>query len=92
MRIHFIKNVHFTKLVKVNGKSVKEFNFRKIRNGEDELFSVDVSDDRGNRIMFQMHKDNNTWHITEGLLPVWITENETRLHELIEEELKSLAN
>lgn len=92
MRIHFIKNVHFTKLIKVNGKSVKEFNFRKIRNGEDELFSVDVSDDRGNRIMFQMHKDNGAWHITDGLLPAWITENETRLHELIEEELKNLMD
>ena len=90
MRIHFIKNVHFTKLVKVNGRNVKEFNFRKIKNGEDELFSVDVSDDRGNRIMFQMHKDDNIWHITDAQLPVWISENETKLHELIEEEMKSL--
>jgi len=61
-----------------------------MKSGEDELFSVDVSDDRGNRIMFQMHKDNNTWHITSEGLPAWIMEQESKMHELIEEELKSL--
>ncbi|MEP6844844.1 MAG: hypothetical protein ABI861_02535 [Panacibacter sp.] len=92
MRIQFIKNVHFTKLVKINGRSVKEFNFRKMNNGNDDTysFSVDVSDDRGNRIMFQMRKEDNVWHIVEELLPVWITEQETKLNELIEEEMKSL--
>jgi len=89
MRIQFIKNIHFTKLVKISGRNVKEFNFRKMKSGEDELFSVDVSDDRGNRIMFQMHKDNNTWHITNEGLPAWIMEQESKLHELIEEELKN---
>lgn len=90
MRIQFIKNVHFTRLVKINGRSVKEFNFRKINGGE-ELFSVDVSDDRGNRIMFQMNKEGNIWHIIEAeQLPAWITTNETRLHELIEEEIKNI--
>ena len=89
MRIQFIKNVHFTKLIKVNNRAVKEFNFRKIKNGEQELFSVDVSDDRGNRIMFQMQKDANTWKIVEAQLPVWITEQEGRMHEVIEEELKN---
>ena len=89
MRIQFIKNVHFTKLVKINGRNVKEFNFRKMRNGEEELFSVDVSDDRGNRIMFQMAKDGNNWHITNQGLPAWIMEQESRLHDLIEEEMKN---
>ncbi len=30
----------------------------------EELFTVDVSDDRGNRIMFKMRKDGNEWFIT----------------------------
>jgi hypothetical protein len=90
MRIQFIKNVHFTRLVKITGRNVKEFNFRKMRNGEEELFSVDVSDDRGNRIMFQMEKEGNIWHITNDGLPSWITENEIKLNEIIEEELKNL--
>lgn len=89
MRIQFIKNVHFTKLVKISGRNVKEFNFRKMRSGEEDLFSVDVSDDRGNRIMFQMRKDGGAWTITEQVLPSWITEQEQRLNEIIEEELRS---
>ncbi len=30
----------------------------------EELFTVDVSDDRGNRIMFKMRKEGNEWLIT----------------------------
>ncbi|MBG9377839.1 hypothetical protein I5907_16485 [Panacibacter sp. DH6] len=89
MRIQFIKNVHFTKLVKISGRNVKEFNFRKMRSGEEDLFSVDVSDDRGNRIMFQMRKEGSTWNIAEQVLPAWITEQEQKLNEIIEEELRS---
>ena len=90
MRIQFIKNVHFTKLVKINGRSVKEFNFRKMGSGENEMFSVDVSDDRGNRIMFQMQKDGNAWHIINPSLPSWIIEQEGKLNDLIEEELQNI--
>ena len=89
MRIEVKKNIHFTKLVKVNGR-LKEFNFRKMKSGDDDAFSVDVSDDRGNRIMFQMNKDGNAWHIANGSLPLWIMEQESKLNELIEEELKNL--
>lgn len=90
MRIQFIKNVHFTKLVKINGRSVKEFNFRKMGSSENEMFSVDVSDDRGNRIMFQMQKDGSVWHITNPALPSWIIEQEGKLNDLIEEELQNI--
>ena len=69
---------------------MKEFNFRKIKNDQQELFSVDVSDDRGNRIMFHMEKEGNEWKIVEPELPKWIAENEAKLHELIEEELRSM--
>lgn len=90
MRIQFIKNVHYTKLLKINDRMVKEFNFRKINGGSEELFSVDVSDDRGNRIMFQMRKEGNAWQISSGqLLPAWITDNETKISDLIEEEAKN---
>lgn len=91
MRIQFIKNVHFTRLVKISGRNVREFNFRKMRSDDEDIFSVDVSDDRGNRIMFQMKKDGNVWHIGNQALPSWIIEQEGRLNELIEEELKLLG-
>lgn len=90
MRIQFIKNVHFTKLIKISGRSVKEFNFRKMKSEGEDVFSVDVSDDRGNRIMFQMRKDGNNWHIITPSLPVWIMEQESKMNELIEEEIKHL--
>ncbi len=88
MKIEFIKNIQFTKLVKADGQ-LREFNFRKISGSKEGLFSVDVSDDRGNRKMFKMAKSNNTWSIVgEGPLADWIVKNESIFNELIEEELK----
>ncbi len=87
MKIEFNKNIQFTKLIKANGQ-LREFNFRKISGSRDDLFSVDVNDDRGNRKMFKMQKDNAHWKIlSEEQCPDWITGNEDTLNELIEEEL-----
>jgi hypothetical protein len=89
MRVQFIKNIHFTRLLKINGR-LREFNFRKIKGIQEELFSVDVSDERGNRIMFHMQKDGNAWKVTDQQVHKWILENEDKLHEVIEEELRNL--
>lgn len=86
MQIHFTKVVHFTRLIKAGGR-LREFNFRKLRQLEEEIFSVDTVDDRGNRIIFYMHKKGNGWTIIQQALPVWITDNELKLHEHIEMEL-----
>lgn len=86
MNIQVIKNIHFTKLLKVAGR-LREFNFRKIP-GNSELFHIDVSDDRGNRLMFKMLKeDSGHWKIIHQDLPQWIYEAEGKLQTLIEEEL-----
>ena len=88
MKIEFIKNIQFTKLVKADGQ-LREFNFRKISGSKEGLFSVDVSDDRGNRKMFKMAKSENHWKIVgEDALPDWIYKNESIFNELIEEELR----
>ncbi|MBS1597641.1 MAG: hypothetical protein JST75_05415 [Bacteroidetes bacterium] len=87
MLIQFNKNIQFTKLVKADGR-LREFNFRKTNGIQGELFTVDVSDDRGNRIMFRMQKADGSWKIMEQQLPAWIIENEANFHELIEEELR----
>ena len=90
MRVQFIKNVHFTRLLKTNGR-LREFNFRKFKGAQEDLFSVDLSDDRGNRIIFHMQKDGNTWKITnQEEVPVWVQEKEDKLNELIEEELHKI--
>ena len=83
MSIHFIKNVHFTKLVRVEGR-LREFNFRKMGGPAEEKFSVDL---RGNRIMFFMKKEEDNWKINSSLVPAWVTQSEANLNEMIKEEL-----
>lgn len=92
MTTTFIKNIQFTKLIKVDGR-LREFNFRKMTNAAGMQFSVDVSDDKGNRIMLWLQKENGNWNIQEpSTLPAWILKQESILHQLIEEELYTGTN
>jgi hypothetical protein len=83
--LQFTRNVHFTKLVKIADR-LREFNFRRVPDPSEQLFHVDVSDDRGNRIVFRLRKEGNQWHITEQGLPQWLYSTEDRLSEVISEE------
>ena len=85
MILHFTPNIHFTKLVKAAGK-LREFNFRKLKNVEPPLFSIDVADDRGNRITFKMQQEGSAWRLQEAELPQWITQVEEELNAKIAEE------
>ncbi|MFT3936234.1 MAG: hypothetical protein QM726_21575 [Chitinophagaceae bacterium] len=87
MHIQFIKNIQFTKLIKAEGH-LREFNFRKLTGFQDELFTVDVSDDRGNRIMFRMRRENGTWKIIAQPMPEWVSNLEPTFNDVIEEELR----
>ena len=88
MNFTFSRNIHFTKLVKTSDR-LREFNFRLLPGNSNSLFHVDVPDDRGNRIVFKMQKqDGNHWRIVEQQLPNWISDNENRLNDLIEEEVR----
>ena len=88
MNFTFSRNIHFTKLVKTSDR-LREFNFRLLPGGSKNLFHVDVPDDRGNRIVFKMQKeDGNHWRIVDQQLPNWISDNENRLNDLIEEEVR----
>jgi hypothetical protein len=87
MQLQFVKNIQFTKTIKAEGR-LREFNFRKVNNPEDPHFTVDVVDDRGNRIMFRMRRENSGWQIShQTLLPSWILANEENFSQQIEEEL-----
>ena len=89
MIIQFNRNIQFSKLIKAEGR-LREFNFRKVNGLHEELYTVDVSDDRGNRIMFKMKKDGNDWAIQSELsLPEWVRSNSPRFQEAIEEEQKN---
>ena len=88
MNLYFTRNIHFTRLVKTSDR-LREFNFRKLGNAPEQFFHVDVSDDRGNRIVFKMRKsDNNQWQIVNDGVPGWIASSEKILNDLIEEELR----
>ena len=85
MELKFIKNIQFTKLIKVDGK-LKEFNFRKPNGKQEGLFTVDVIDERGNRIIFNMEKIDQHWKIITREIPIWVLDSENNFHELIEEQ------
>ena len=88
MIVQFNKNIQFSKLVKCDGR-LREFNFRKVNGLNDELFTVDVSDDRGNRIMFKMHKEGHGWALQSGTpVPDWVRQVTPQFNDLIEEELR----
>jgi hypothetical protein len=76
----------FTKLLKA-GNRIREFNFRKLPGTPNyNLFHVDISDDRGNRIIFKIKKDGgDPWKIIDEDLPQWIYEAEGKLNDVMEE-------
>ena len=87
MELKYIKNIQFTRLIKVDGR-LKEFNFRKPNGKQEGPFTVDVIDTNGKRIIFNMEMTDSAWKITTGLLPQWVVESENVFHEIIEEEFK----
>jgi hypothetical protein len=87
MNFNFTKNIHFTKLIKAANR-LREFNFRLLPGTSNKLFHVDVPDDRGNRIMFKMQREeNNQWKIVDQGLPAWVAANENLLNDAIAEEV-----
>lgn len=85
MQLQVTPNIQFTRLLKADGR-LREFNFRKLGGSSELMFSVDVVDDRGNRVMFHLHRGSGEWKIIENELPSWVIENETALHRCIEEQ------
>ncbi len=88
MDLKFIKNIQFSKLIKVNGR-LREFNFRKSNSSQEGFFTVDVIDERGGRIYFNMEKTEGAWKVTGSKIPDWVISNEPVYNEIIEEEFKS---
>ena len=89
MQTTYLKNIQFSRLVKTEGR-LREFNFRRHSDINGNIvFSVDVCDNRSNRIMFSMRQEDNTWKIVQQELPSWIMLYEKNFHELIEVELRN---
>lgn len=86
MKLTFVRNIQFTKLVKIDGR-LKEFNFRKPNFNERSNFSVDTIDQYGERIIFQMKHTDATWKIITDGLPRWILDQEANFNEIIKAEI-----
>lgn len=79
-------NIAFSKIIRVAEKQL-EFNFRKLP-GDHNNFHADVTDPKGNRILFSVYQDGHgTWHATGSLIPLWIANAEKQIGQAIEEEL-----
>jgi hypothetical protein len=87
MPIRFVRMVQFTRLVKVEGR-LREFNFRKLRDPAEEIFNVNVCNERGDRFFFNMQKKDNGWKIEAGEVPNWVVQSEPSLNKEIEDELR----
>lgn len=84
----FVKIIHFSRLVKIDGR-LREFNFKKNNSAGPYVFDIDTADDRGNRIFFKLHKNDNSWEITSKQeLPNWIEDNKQQLVTELEEGLQ----
>ena len=80
-------NTHFTRLIKAKER-LREFNFRKLPAAGGNLFHVDVSDDRGNRLIFKMQKEGaGSWKILDTDLPAWLNESEEKLSNAIDDQI-----
>ncbi|WP_018627806.1 hypothetical protein [Niabella aurantiaca] len=85
MHTSFNKIVHFTRLIKINGR-LREFNYRKNNNAGSYVFDVDTADDRGNRLFFRLLKEDNDWELTTKMsIPDWVTDNRELLISELEE-------
>jgi hypothetical protein len=82
-------STYFSKVIKA-GERQREFNFRQASRNDETRYSVDVPDDKGNRVMFSMFKnEEGQWKADAQSLPVWIHDAEPALDNAIEENRKN---
>jgi hypothetical protein len=87
MNLEVVKNITFSRLVKASDR-LREFNFRKVGGVSGGYFLVDVPDERGNRIIFKMHKNDGQWKIVDEYVPNWIAALEDAFNEVIQGETR----
>ena len=81
-------STYFSKLIKA-GDRLREFNFRLASINDNSRYTVDVPDDKGNRVLFSLYRNaEGEWKIAAQLMPLWIHHAETDLANAIEENMK----
>lgn len=78
-------STYFSKVIKA-GDRLREFNFRQTNINDNSRYTIDVPDDKGNRIMFSIYKNaSSEWKISAQLMPMWVHDAESELAVAIEE-------
>lgn len=83
-------STYFSKIIKA-GERQREFNFRQLSAGNEPRYHVDVNDDKGNRLIFNLIKEaGGKWRTAETAnLPDWVHGAEGVLGSSIDEHLSS---
>lgn len=82
-------STYFSKVIKA-GDRLREFNFRQASLNDASRYTVDVPDDKGNRIMFSIDKDaDGEWKIAAQRMPLWVHDAEQHLAKAIEENMET---
>ena len=85
-------STYFSKLIKAGGQ-LREFNFKLAASNDDSRYIVDVTDDKGEKIMFSIYRNaNGEWQIAAQLMPLWIHEAKIVLGEAIKEKREDEIN
>ena len=77
-------NIAFSRILKVSQKNI-EFNFRKLP-VDGHTYHVDLTDEKGKRIIFTLEKRGGAWRSNGINLPLWLIAIEQMLGGVIEEE------
>jgi hypothetical protein len=82
-------STYFSKIIKA-GQRQREFNFRQLSAGAEARYHVDVNDDKGNRLIFNLVKNAEGRWVTSGTdLPEWVHGAESVLGSSIDEHLSA---
>jgi hypothetical protein len=82
-------STYFSKIIKA-GLRQREFNFRQLAAGAEARYHVDVNDDKGNRLIFNLVKNGEgRWKTLDPNLPEWVHNAEGDLGSSIDEHLSA---
>jgi hypothetical protein len=68
------------------GYKFREFNFRQTYLNDNSRYTIDVPDDKGNRIVFSIYRNADAeWKVAAQLMPMWVHNAEADLASAIQE-------
>jgi len=77
-------STYFSKIIKA-GDRLREFNFKLSSVYDSSKYTVDVPDDKGERVVFSMSKESEQdWRISAQPVPQWVHEAEPSLADAIQ--------